>query len=111
MSNIEIPFENPTFKENTSHIHTNIDTSKLKPDSNDDTLHFSKIAVLEAKFDALKSLVTREISNLANKLDYLSLVLNETSKTLEKLDYYYYHYYYLQLVQRNKITNKNQLPS
>ena len=86
MPNIEIPSENPTFKENSSHIHTNIDTSKLKPDSNDDTLHFSKIAVLEAKFDALKSLVTREISNLANKLDSLSLVLNETSKTLGKPD-------------------------
>ena len=27
-------------------------------------------------------------------------------------DYYYYYYYlYLQLVQRSKITNKNQLPS
>ena len=48
VSNIEIPFENPTFKENTPHIHTNIDTSKLKPDSND-TLHFSRIDELEAK--------------------------------------------------------------
>ena len=31
MSNIEISSNNPTFKENSSHI----DTSKLKPDSND----------------------------------------------------------------------------
>ena len=85
MSNVEIPSENPTFKENTPHIHTNIDISKLKPDSND-TLHFSKINELEAKFYALKSLVTREISNLANELDSLSLVLNETSKTLVKPD-------------------------
>ena len=81
MSNIEIPSDNPTFKENTSHINT----SKLKPDSND-SLHLSKIDELEAKFDALKSLVTREISNLTNKLDSISLVLNETSKTLEKRD-------------------------
>ena len=79
VSNIEIPSDNPTFKENTSHINT----SQLKPDSND-TLHFSKTGELEAKFDALKSLVTREISNLANKLDSISLILNQTSKTLEK---------------------------
>ena len=46
-----------------------IDTSKL---------HFSKIDKLDPKFDALKSLNTREISNLANKLDSLLLVLNET---------------------------------
>ena len=69
----------------TPHIHTNIDTSKLKPQSND-MLHFSKIDELEAKFDGLKSLVTCEISNLAKKLDSLSLVLNETSKTLDKCD-------------------------
>ena len=81
VSNIEIPSDNPTFKENTSHINT----SKLKPDSND-SLHLSKIDELEAKFDALKSLVTREMSNLANKLDSISLVLNETSKTWEKRD-------------------------
>ena len=58
MSNIEIPSDNPTFKENTSHINT----SKLKLDSND-TLHLSKIYELEAKFNALKSIVTREISS------------------------------------------------
>ena len=81
VSNIEIPSDNPTFKGNTSHINT----SKLKPDSND-SLHLSKIDELEAKFDALKSLVTREMSNLANKLDSISLVLNETSKTREKRD-------------------------
>ena len=49
-------------------------------------LHFSKIDELGAKFNALKSLITRDISNLANKLDALSLVLNKTSKTLEKGD-------------------------
>ena len=49
-------------------------------------LHFSKIDGLVAKLDALKSLETCEISNLANKLDFLSLVLNETSKALEKRD-------------------------
>ena len=38
------------------------------------------------KFDALKSLATCEISNLTNKLDSILLVLNETSKTLEKRD-------------------------
>ena len=57
MSNIEIPPGNC------------IDTSKL---------HLSKIDKLDAKFDALKSFNTREISNLANKLDSLLL------KTLEK---------------------------
>ena len=81
MSNIEIPSDNPTFKEKSSYI----DISKFKPDSNN-TLQFSKFDELEGKFDALKSPVTRELSNLANKLDSLSLVLNETSKTLEKLD-------------------------
>ena len=81
MSNIEIPSDNPTFKENTSHINT----SKLEPDSTD-TLHFSKTDELEAEFDALKSHVTREISNLTNKLDSLSLVLNEATQTLEKRD-------------------------
>ena len=85
VSNIEIPSENLTFKENTPHIHTNIAIPKLKPDSND-TLPFSKTDEFEAKFDALKSLVTREVSNLANKLDSLSLILNETSKTLGKPD-------------------------
>ena len=49
-------------------------------------LQFSKFDEFEAKFDVLKSLVTREISNLANKLDSLSLILNETSQTLEKRD-------------------------
>ena len=83
--NIENPSNNPTFTENTPHILTNIDTSKLKPESND-MLHFSKIDELEAKFDALKSLVTCEISNLTIKLNCLSLVLHETSKTLEKPD-------------------------
>ena len=81
VSNTEISSDNPTFKENTSHI----DTCKLKPDSND-TLHFPKFHEIEVKFDTLKSLVTREISNLANKLDSLSLVLNETSKTQDKCD-------------------------
>ena len=57
MSNIEIPPGNC------------IDTSKL---------HLSKIDKLDAKFDALKCFNTREISNLANKLDSLLL------KTLEK---------------------------
>ena len=85
MSNIEIPSENPTFKENIPHIDAKIDTPKLKPDSND-MLHFSKIDKLEAKFDDLKSLVTREISNLISKLDSLLLILNEASKTLEKPD-------------------------
>ena len=79
--NIVVPSDNPTFKENTSQINT----CKLKPDSSD-TLPLSKIDELEAKFDALKSLVTREISNLTNKLDSISLVLNETSRTLEKRD-------------------------
>ena len=83
--NIENPSDNPTFKHNTPHIHTNIDTSKRKPESND-MLHFSKIDELEAKFDALKSPVTCEIFNLANKLDSLPLVLHETLKTLEKRD-------------------------
>ena len=67
------------------HINLHINTSKLKCDSND-KLHLSKIDELEAKFDALKSLVTREISNLTNKLDSISLVLNQTSKALEKRD-------------------------
>ena len=62
MSNIEIPSDNPSFRENTSHINTSI----LKPDIND-MLHLSKIDELETKFDALKSLATREISNLTNK--------------------------------------------
>ena len=81
VSNIEIPSDNPTFKDNTSHI----DTSKLNLDSND-TLQFSKFDELEPKVDALKSLASREISHLANKLGSLSMVLNETSKTLEKRD-------------------------
>ena len=84
-NNIENPSDNPTFKESTPHIHTNIDTSKLKLESND-TIHFSKVDELDAKFDALKSLITCEISNLANKLDCFSLVLKEASKTLEKRD-------------------------
>ena len=74
--NIENLSDNPTSKENTPHIHANIDSSKRKPESND-MLLFSKIDELEAKFDALKSLVTCEISNLANKLDSLWLVLHE----------------------------------
>ena len=48
------------FKENAPHIHTNINTFKRKPGSYD-MLHFSKIAKLEAKFDALKNHVTCEI--------------------------------------------------
>ena len=44
--NFEIPSDNPTFKENTPRIYTNINTSKLKPDSND-TLHtFQKLTSL-----------------------------------------------------------------
>ena len=39
-----------------------------------------------AKFDALKSHVTCEISILANKLDSLLLVLHEALKTLEQHD-------------------------
>ena len=42
-------------------------------------LQFSKIDELDAKSDALKSLVPSEIFNLANKL-------HETLKTLEKCD-------------------------
>ena len=52
---------NSAIKENTQHIHTNIYTFKRKPES-DDMLHFSKIAKLGTKFDALKSHVTCEIS-------------------------------------------------
>ena len=40
--NIETPSDNSTFKDNTSHVHTRIDTSKCKPKSND-LLHFLKI--------------------------------------------------------------------
>ena len=57
-----------------------MDTSKLKPQSKD-MLHFLKIDELEAK--SHKSLVTCEVSNSANKVDPLSLVLKKTSKTLE----------------------------
>ena len=71
MSNIKIPSDNPTFNENTPHIHTIFDTSKLQPDN--DSLYFSKIHELDVNFDALKSIATREISSLANKLDSLSL--------------------------------------
>ena len=56
VSNIEIPPGNC------------IDTSKL---------HFSKIVKRDTKFDALKSFNNREVTNLANKLDSLLLVLNE----------------------------------
>lgn len=45
-----------------------------------------KIYKLEAKFD-LKILLTRETSNLANKLDSFSLVLQESRKTLEQRDF------------------------
>ena len=41
---------------------------------------FSKIDKLDAKFDALKRLVTCEISILTNKLDPISLILSKTSK-------------------------------
>ena len=75
--NIENPSGNSDFKENTPHIHTNINTFKRKPGSYD-MLHFSKIAKLEAKFDALKNHVTCEISILANKVDSLSLILHKT---------------------------------
>ena len=82
---IENPSDNPNFKENTPHIHTNIATSKRESRS-DHMLHFSKITKLEAKFDTIKSHATYEISNLANKLDTLPLVLHETLKTLEQRD-------------------------
>ena len=52
---------NSAIKENTQHIHTNIYTFKSKPESAD-MLHFSKIAKLRTKFDALKSRATCEIS-------------------------------------------------
>ena len=79
------PFENSAFEKNAQHIHTNIATFKSKPESND-MLHFSKIVKLEAKFDILKSLLTCEISTLANTLDSLSLVSHEILKTLEQHD-------------------------
>ena len=59
--NNENQSDNSAIKEITQHIHTNIDTFKRKPES-DDLLHFSKIAKLRTKFDALKSHVTCEIS-------------------------------------------------
>ena len=49
-------------------------------------LHFSKIAKLEVKFDALKSHVTCEISISANNLDSLLLVLHETLNNLGQND-------------------------
>ena len=52
---------NSAIKENTQHLHTNIYKFKRKPES-DDMLHFSKIAKLRTKFDALKSRATCEIS-------------------------------------------------
>ena len=52
---------NSAIKENTQHIPTNIYTFKRKPESAD-MLHFSKIAKLRTKFDALKSHATCEIS-------------------------------------------------
>ena len=61
--NIENPSDNPTFKENTPHIHTNI----VNPKCNN-MLQFSKIDELDAKFDAIKSLVPCKIFNLSNKM-------------------------------------------
>ena len=58
---IENPSDNFAFKENAQHVHTNIDTFKRKPEK-DNLLHFSKIAMIEAKFDALKIHLTCEIS-------------------------------------------------
>ena len=52
---------NSAIKENPQHIHTNIYTSKRKPESYD-MLYFSTIARFRTKFDALKSHVTCEIS-------------------------------------------------
>ena len=45
VSNIEIPSDNPTFEENTSHV----DTSKLKPDS-DDRVQLWMSIVLTGKY-------------------------------------------------------------
>ena len=53
--------DNSAIEENTQHIHTNIYTFKRNSQS-DDMLHFSKIAEIRTKFDALKSHVTCEIS-------------------------------------------------
>ena len=53
---------------------------------NEDVLHLSKIPKLEVESDALKSHITFEISILANKLDSLSIVLQETLKFLEQRD-------------------------
>ena len=64
--NIENPSDNSAFEKKRS-THTNIDTFKRKPESHDMLLHFLRITKLEAKFDALKSYVTCEISILANK--------------------------------------------
>ena len=52
VSNIEIPSDNPTFKDNTSHI----DTSKLNLDSND-TLQFSNLTSLSLKLMLSKVLL------------------------------------------------------
>ena len=49
-------------------------------------LYLSKITKLDAIFDALKSHVTCELSNEANKLDSISLVLHKTLKTLQQCD-------------------------
>ena len=103
--NIENLSDNSTFIENPPHIHANIDTSKRKPESND-MLHFSKIDELEAKFDALKSLVTCEICNLANKLDSFSLVLHKTLKTLEQ-----HHVRNSELLQENFEFLRNEILS
>ena len=54
------PCDNSAYKENTQHIHTNIDTFKRKPES-DDMLHFSKTAKLKATFNALKTHATCSI--------------------------------------------------
>ena len=66
--NIESPSDYPVFKENAPHIHKNIDTPKREPESGD-ILHCSKISKMEAKFAALKSHVTCEVTILANKVD------------------------------------------
>ena len=53
--NIENLSDNPTFKENTPHIHANIDTFKRKPESND-MLHFQKLTSLRLNLTLSKVL-------------------------------------------------------
>ena len=76
----ETPSDNPTLKKK----HSAYSYKYRKPECNN-MLQFSNIDELDAKFDAIKSLVPCKIFNLANTLGCLSLVLHETLKTLEKL--------------------------